>query len=534
MELATGPDQRASATIAANGHSRYVRPSASTVMALRFRGVGVIACLVALAGCHLYGNVRHQSDDASFRSPTSSAHLSVVEVDDRGGFWSAGQPGAAISAVRSAAEAGATVTVLFIHGWDHDASTEDQNLVCFSHTLDYLSKKLNTTSSPTKRAFAARTSTVAPANAEIHVEGVYVGWRGKSLPNFPSVLDVFQKVATFWGRKSAATRVGRGDLRSFLDALEDVYIHANYDTTADHPLFGLVTVGHSFGGQVLFPAIQTRIEDQLQQADAGEAWQALRQKPISPRTPKFVEGLGDLVILVNPAFESAAYERMFRLERQLDFPKAQTPVLAVVSADNDVPRHFLFPIGRFFASTFRARSEPGNWERDQVVLGRYDPQVTHRLEWTAPPNAPLQAGTAASSPDLTGSASGVASSTNVRDNPFTESAEGCDYSNPPAEVGPDELRDSIEKAINGNGSPPDASASWSINGKSLSRVAQKDRHNTPLMVVRTQSHDILDGHSGFFQAGFVDFLIRYVDDVEAIRWHHLPERKAAFRARSAR
>ncbi len=500
----------------------------------RVRGA-IVACLVALTDCHLYGNVRHQSDgSSSFTSPTTSSHLSVVEVDDRGGFWSAVQPGNAISAVRDAAAGGATVTVLFIHGWDHDASTEDQNLVCFSHTLDYLSKKLNTTSSATNRAFTAQRSNAAPANAGIHVEGVYIGWRGKSLPNFPSVLDVFQKVATFWGRKSAAARVGRGDLRSFLDALEDVYIHANYDTAATHPLFGLVTVGHSFGGQVLFPAVQTRIEDELQQADASEAWQALRQQPISARPPKFVDGLGDLVILVNPAFESAAYERMFRLERQLEFPKAQTPVLAVFSADNDIPRHFLFPIGRFFASTFRARSEPGNWERDQVVLGRYDPQVTHRLEWTPSPNAPLQAGAAVSSSDSGRSVSSAASTTNGGQNPFTEKAEGCDYSNPPAEVGPDALHDSIQKAISGSGQPPDALGSWSVNGKSLSRIAQTDRHNTPLMVVRTQSHDILDGHSGFFQPGFVDFLIRYVDDVEAIRWHHLPERKAAYRARTAK
>jgi hypothetical protein len=48
----------------------------------------------------------------------------------------------------------------------------------------------------------------------------------------------------------------------------------------------------------------------------------------------------------------------------------------------------------------------------------------------------------------------------------------------------------------------------------------------PLMVVRTNSHEIINNHNGFFKPEFVDFLVRYVTDIENKRFHQTSQRRS--------
>ena len=470
---------------------------------IRHRLVSSFICSTVLVAC--YGNHPHQPDPKTFQSSRSTASLSVVEVNDRGNFWYANQAISAIDTVLDRARKGNTVVVLFVHGWGHDAQTRDQNLVCFSHTLESLSQRLNP-QAPTLAGNASSNS--GPASSPTYrVVGIYVGWRGKSLPEGPGLTSIISRLPTFWARKGTAAKIGRGDLRAFVERLGGIYDSINYgpenptksarrtDTT-----FSLVTVGHSFGGQALFPAVASHIEDQLQ-ANAGDsAWHALRNHPTQPSTKKaFIAGLGDLVVLVNPAMEALAYERMNRLAKSLEFSNVQTPALIVFDAQNDYPRRWLFPIGRSITTAFAAGAEPHDRERDRVVLGRYSPQITHRLNLDSNP--------------------GFAADTfprpkGAKDNPFDLESGDCGRGFA-AESGPtDQLSETLKRDPLGT----DVTGEWHISGKHIAPISDKPQPYAPVLVVRSTEKQIINGHNGFFQPNFVDFLIRYVTDIQTKRF----------------
>jgi hypothetical protein len=463
--------------------------------------------VLPLLGC--YHNRPWQTPARQYRSD-SGATLAVVESDDEGNFWNSAQADAALQLVRAHAGRVPTAVLVFVPGWGHNAQSKDQNLVCFSRTLDYLSQRLN--GGPVRMLERARVSAALraptsgvlarPADDSVRVIGIYAGWRGRSLPEAPSVLSVVTRVPTFWGRKRTADIVGQGDLRGFIGALSAIYDSVNYapGSSGERPFFSLVSIGHSFGGQALLPAVSARLEEQLHEAAGDDAWKALRGEDIHPTRPVSIRGMGDLVILVNPAVEAARYEPLHRLSRQLRYHTDQTPALVVFSADNDVPRHFLFPLGRFFSTLFKARAEQGSWERDQVVLGRHDPQVTHRIA-LAPTSVPAVGLLADSGP-------GKGS------NPFELHAADCSYRGSVDHGGQDELAAAIAR----HDTSADASGDLLINGKQLKRVSASPQPHAALMVVRTSSHQVLNNHNGFFKPEFVDFLVRYVTDIEAMRF----------------
>src|SRR5271169_1391747 len=91
--------------------------------------------------------------------------------------------------------------VTFVHGWKHNASGADSNVVMFHKVLNelggmerWLSKKQDR---PSRR-----------------IVGVYVGWRGLS-----ATLEPFEELS-FWDRKSTAEQVGHGSVIELLSGLE--------------------------------------------------------------------------------------------------------------------------------------------------------------------------------------------------------------------------------------------------------------------------------------------------------------------------
>jgi len=206
-------------------------------------------------------------------------------------------------------------------------------------------------------------------NGDVRIIGLYVGWRGRSLP---MLLDYL----TFWGRKAAAERVGDGDTKELLVRLNGIYRERLAARDRDVvPFMGLISFGHSFGAQVLFKSVAGELERELVAASAGREQSGAPTKLLTP-----ISGFGTMTVLINPALEALQYDRIHRLSRAFTYDERQTPVMLVVSSETDFARRYLFPAGRTLAMLFRA---PARGEQRQMwthALGEYEPQRTHRIE----------------------------------------------------------------------------------------------------------------------------------------------------------
>lgn len=299
------------------------------------------AAFIAFEGVSLYNRCWPQPHD-------QPAHyeLHTVQLDDFGSFWKPQEADHVLRHVEAAAQAGNTFVYVFIHGWNHNAAPGDSNLRDFNHkTLAKLCKDLST---PSRRALREKLS----GSADFRLIGIYVGWRGRSLPGLLNF-------GTMWWRKAAAERVGEGDVSEFIERLQRMYLRANSirrepHETAVKPMMGLVTIGHSFGGQVLLKSVARSLEYALTER-ASTLADVTRPAANAPATDVRipVDSLGDLNILLNPATEAYQFGRIDDLYRQLRFPDRQTPQLVVFSAVNDVPRKCFFPIARVLTLPFR-------------------------------------------------------------------------------------------------------------------------------------------------------------------------------------
>jgi pimeloyl-ACP methyl ester carboxylesterase len=257
-------------------------------------------------------NKQHQT----FRGFMKGApyELAIVEFDDQGRCYDRGQMDGVSQRLEALSPDGAAtgedvILVVFVHGWQHDARSDDDNLTAFrallSKTVDY------------EKAHAS--SGVAPRP----VLGVFVGWRGLSDYGLGAVVAD----TTFWGRQAAGQRVAVGSVRELFGRLRH---YRNRQQKRDgNPL--LVIVGHSFGGMIVFSALAQSL---IQAASA----------PVGMVTPEFA----DLVLLVNPAIEGARFIPIYDLVTSAAF-KARTtkqlPVFICAQANNDQPVGLVFPLG---------------------------------------------------------------------------------------------------------------------------------------------------------------------------------------------
>jgi hypothetical protein len=127
-----------------------------------------------------------------------------VEFDDQGWFVDRRQMNALLKLLdelenSSEGDPKEVLIQVYAHGWKHNASFGDNNVVCFSRFLertDLVEKKLVSDDPRT-------------------VVGVYLGWRG--LPYEAGELSNFSS----WTRKDTAARLGRGGVFELLTRLND-------------------------------------------------------------------------------------------------------------------------------------------------------------------------------------------------------------------------------------------------------------------------------------------------------------------------
>lgn len=327
------------------------------------RSLGLVLTVALLSAC-VSDSPYQAGADYSVSAPVDAGIgtgyvLSHVEFDDQGWFQDLRQRQALFARLQALhREKKSMLIVAYTHGWKHNAEEGDSNLRDFRKLL----AQLTSIEQATHRPSGPRT-----------VVGVYIGWRGSTVP-IPIVEDI-----TFWARKNAAERVGSRSIKQLFVELNQFRAYGNgwsaSDQLAESKDTQLVFIGHSFGGLITYTALYSAIlERGLQLNQEGRY-----------RTAK---SFGDFVLLVNPAFEGALYEPIWQaaLSRGC-YPRWQRPVMAIVTSRADMATRLAFPAGRLY--TF-AQSAPHEGERETVMhtVGHLDRYLTHNLDMVKDADAP--------------------------------------------------------------------------------------------------------------------------------------------------
>lgn len=163
-----------------------------------------------------------------------------------------------------------------------------------------------------------------------------------------------------------------------IERLNNEYISLNNSTN----FVTMVTVGHSFGGQMLFSAIRDNMLDK----NASNNILAIASQDKTNRPAELRKGIGDLCILVNPAFEAKQYEPfvndMATVESHGAYSSQQSLILATYASEGDWAVRYAFPFGRFFDALFCHPSFFAVGPSDFFGLGHYSPQLTHTFDST--------------------------------------------------------------------------------------------------------------------------------------------------------
>ena len=281
--------------------------------------------------------------------------VGFVEIDDQGQLRDRAQMRALLDELYTMAAKESLLINVFVHGWHHNAKPGDSNVESFRQSLGELSKAEHSLNKKPRK-----------------VVGVYVGWRGESL-NVP-VLNLI----TFWDRKNTAQLVGhRGAMVELLLRLEQI---SNVKNTQELPVKSrLVIVGHSFGGAAVYSATSQILADRFVDSRSGKS------------SVDSAKGFGDLVVLLNPAFEALSYAPLYDLaQARCSYFDNQQPKLVVLTSEADNATKYAFPLGRSISTFFENHGtiERNDCKRslsysegaaDRHSVGHFEPLLTHEL-----------------------------------------------------------------------------------------------------------------------------------------------------------
>jgi len=296
--------------------------------------------------------------------------LGIVEFDDQGQLRDPQQMQRVLGEFQRLAAEDDVLLISFVHGWHHSAKPGDTNIASFREMLGRVSKMEEIGSQQQDRR-------------KRKILGLYLGWRGDSI-SVP-----YLNAVTFWDRKSTAHDVGSQGVAELLLRLEEIVnVKKGIEQEVPPPLTSrLVVIGHSFGGAVVFTTLQNILADRFIDSRAGKTFQGDAQ------------GFGDLVILMNPAFEAIRYSALYDLSQQgcRRYFDTQLPKLAILTSRADYATRFAFPVGRSLSTLFESHTsldrhyceKPGSsgmrpmqiseGKADRNTVGHFEPYLTHRL-----------------------------------------------------------------------------------------------------------------------------------------------------------
>ncbi len=213
--------------------------------------------LLSLMGCLPNKPFRLDTGATESRmNGTRDYDLGFIEFDEQGDFWDRQQLASAVNLIKGTSK---PLLVVYVHGWQNNASDQTADVPQFRQVLEQLAR--------TERVRALK----------YQVVGVYLGWRGKQ------AYDPLFKVLSFKNRKDAAVRIGSSN--TITEAIFRVVYEARHRAVAR-----TILIGHSFGALV--------VERAVEQAMTGGL---LTGKPVVP---------ADFILLINSAAESIYAKEM--------------------------------------------------------------------------------------------------------------------------------------------------------------------------------------------------------------------------------
>ncbi|MEQ1601132.1 MAG: esterase [Methylophilaceae bacterium] len=287
--------------------------------------------------------------------------LGFIEFDDQGQLWDRKQMKAVVDKFATEAANKDLLMVVFVHGWQHNAAPEDGNIKTFRNVL-------------TKLSMDEKHFSEASGQPARQVAGVYLGWRGESI-SVPLVKNL-----TFWDRKNTAEKVGHGGVTEVLNRLEQLK-SAKDSTQSGSSATRLIVIGHSFGGAIVHNALTQILESRFIHT-TGPAGLASDAK-----------GFGNLVVLINPAFEAGQYTPLSDMSTERGFYfESQLPVVAILTSEADYATRYAFPAGRWLSTLFESthlstRNNAVTHQEETIsqddanvaAVGHFKPYRTHKL-----------------------------------------------------------------------------------------------------------------------------------------------------------
>lgn len=303
-----------------------------------------------------------------FPGQSNEFHLGYVEFDDQGQLRDRAQLEKLLTDYSEIAAENDVIVTVFVHGWHHSAAPDDNNVHHFKQLLE-------------KVAQNEKVMSKALHHAERKILGVYVGWRGDSI-TIPAINEV-----TFWDRKTVAHEVGLQGVTEALLRLEEIAnVKIGQEEVPRPQNSRMITIGHSFGGAVVFTALQQVLADRFIDSHKNKTYS------------DDAKGFGDLVLLLNPAFEAMRYSTLYDIAqqdcRQYTVPK-QLPRLLTLTSEKDDATGMIFPLGRFFSTVMETHQQLPRYEctetgktpillsefsADKTALGHFKPFQTHVMK----------------------------------------------------------------------------------------------------------------------------------------------------------
>ena len=411
----------------------------------------------------------------SVREDHDGYRIGFVEFDDQGWLYDHRQIDRLMDSLKMSFRESTKplVILVFVHGWKHNADFCDSNVTCFRRTLQAVHQKLG---------------------QNFTVFGVYVSWRGLST----SGLELWED-ASFYDRKNTAAHVALGSVRELFGRLK------HFKDTHTDPRARLMIVGHSFGGLIVYSAVsQFMINSSVAYTEdkgAGEY--------------DVVDSFGDLIVLVNPAFEGSRYEPLHWIAAHRHYPPGQQPVFAAFTSRGDSATRKAFPAGRSISESLESYSDSRDQSHTSAeerlanlrTVGHLDRYRTHRLEFEG--RSTLAAG---------------AGATPGCDCPYATEIQGLAGSTP-ASRDDRLLREGEEfneftrvwRDLAGGHLKPDWRRHFS-NGTVLIHDQATNPENglphpeNPFWIV-TVDPELIDGHNDFYNPKFLGFLLELYDDL---------------------
>ena len=183
------------------------------------------------------------------------------------------------------------------------------------------------------------------------VAGIYIGWHGLSFDAGEIGQDL-----TFWTRMATAHRVAEGAVREVLaraKALRDAVDATSWPGHQDHRSTRLVTIGHSFGGLIVYTALSQYFIDRAVQTETAPLARSLA--PVGGLGPSQKDGR-EIRRIWRPrgrckprdrgdALSARSANSMQNRRSPGGFAPNQNPIFVEVTSDADWATGLAFPAG---------------------------------------------------------------------------------------------------------------------------------------------------------------------------------------------